>query len=202
MSRISPTLATRTCRVTSRIVDANGKTVGAAQTKPAKVAAWGSYTFDAQAAVTNPRLWSIEHPHLYSLITSVESDGVVTDHMETPFGIRTVLFDADKGFLLNGKPVEIKGTCNHQDHAGVGSALPDRIQDYRIARLKEMGCNAYRTSHNDPTPELLEACDRLGMLVMDEHRKMGTSPELLGQLERLVLRDRNHPSVILWSLGN
>ncbi len=192
----------KTCRVTSRIVDANGKTVGASQTKPAKVAAWGSYTFDAQAAVANPRLWSIEEPHLYSLITSVESDGVVTDHMETPFGIRTVLFDADKGFLLNGKPVKIKGTCNHQDHAGVGSALPDRLQYYRIERLKEMGSNGYRTSHNPPTPELLEACDRLGMLVMDETRMMSSNPEGLSQLERLVRRDRNHPSVVIWSLGN
>ncbi|PYX93939.1 MAG: beta-galactosidase, partial [Acidobacteria bacterium] len=116
--------------------------------------------------------------------------------------IRTVLFDADKGFLLNGKPVKIKGTCNHQDHAGVGSAIPDRLQYYRIERLKEMGSNGYRTSHNPPTPELLEACDRLGMLVMDETRMMSSNPEGLSQLERLVRRDRNHPSVVIWSLGN
>ena len=97
---------------------------------------------------------------------------------------------------------KIKGVCCHQDHAGVGSALPDRLQSYRIEKLKEMGCNAYRTSHNPPTPELLEACDRLGMLVMDENRLMGSSPELMNEFERLILRDRNHPSVIIWSLGN
>ena len=124
------------------------------------------------------------------------------DEVETPFGIRTIRFDPNKGFFLNGKRVEIKGTCNHQDHAGVGSALPDRIQEYRIERLKAMGCNAIRTSHNAPTPELLDACDRLGMLVMDEHRMIGSSPEILEQLESLVRRDRNHPSVILWSIGN
>ena len=109
---------------------------------------------------------------------------------------------ADKGFFLNGKPVKLKGTCNHHDHAGVGAALPDRLQYYRIERLKEMGCNAYRTSHNPPTPELLDACDRLGMLVMDETRMMSSSPEGLSQLERMVRRDRNHPSVVMWSLGN
>ncbi len=96
----------------------------------------------------------------------------------------------------------VKGTCNHQDHAGVGSALPDRVQYYRIQRLKDMGCNAYRTSHNPPTPELLDACDQLGMLVMDETRLFSSSSEGLSQLERLVRRDRNHPCVILWSVGN
>ena len=96
----------------------------------------------------------------------------------------------------------VKGTCNHQDHAGVGSALPDRLQYFRVARLKEMGGNAYRTSHNPPTPELLDACDRLGMLVMDETRRLDVTPQALGELERLILRDRNHPSVFIWSLGN
>ena len=96
----------------------------------------------------------------------------MVDRYETPFGIRTLRFDANNGFFLNGQHLEIKGTCNHQDHAGVGAALPDRIQYYRIERLKEMGSNAYRTSHNPPTPELLDACDRLGMLVMDETRMM------------------------------
>ena len=103
------------------------------------------------------------------------------DRAETPFGIRTVRFDKDSGLFLNGKPVKIKGVCCHQDHAGVGSALPDGLQYFRIRKLKEMGCNAYRTSHNPPTPELLEACDRLGMLVMDENRLMGSTPEPAGQ---------------------
>jgi len=132
----------------------------------------------------------------------VEVEGAAVDTYETEFGIRTLRFDADEGFFLNGKAVKIKGTCNHQDHAGVGAALPDRIQYYRIERLKAMGSNAYRTSHNLPTPELLDACDRLGMLVMDETRMMSSNPEGLSQLERLIRRDRNHPSVVIWSLGN
>ena len=108
----------------------------------------------------------------------------------------------DKGFLLNGKQVKIKGTCNHQDHAGVGEAIPDRIQAYRLERLKWMGSNGCRTSHNPPTPEFLDACDRMGMLVMDETRMMSSNPEGMSELERLIKRDRNHPSVVIWSLGN
>jgi beta-galactosidase len=192
----------KTCRVMSRIVDADGKVIASVQSKPAECEAWGSNTLASQATVSNPRLWSLEEPHLYTLITTVESEGAATDQVQTPFGIRTIRFDADKGFSLNGKPVKIKGTCNHQDHAGVGVALPDRLQYYRIERLKEMGSNGYRTSHNPPTPELLDACDRLGMLVMDETRMMSSSPEGLSQLERLVRRDRNHPCVVLWSLAN
>jgi len=124
------------------------------------------------------------------------------DTVETPFGIRTLRFDPDKGFFLNGKNIKLKGVCCHQDHAGVGAALPDRVHEFRIEKLKEMGCNAYRCSHNPPAPELLDACDRLGMLVMDENRIMESSPEILSQLKSLVLRDRNHPSIIMWSLGN
>ncbi len=140
---------------------------------------------------------------MYRLVTSIDSqNGEPLDQYETPFGIRTIRFDKDKGFLLNDKLVKIKGTCNHQDHAGVGSALPDRIQYYRIEKLRECGSNGYRTSHNPPTPELLDACDRLGMLVMDETRMMSSDSEGLSQLERMIRRDRNHPSVILWSLGN
>jgi beta-galactosidase len=152
--------------------------------------------------VSNPLLWSLEQPHLHQLVMTIEAGGAVVDRYETPFGIRTIRFDTDQGFFLNGKPVKIKGTCNHQDHAGVGSALPDRIQYYRIEKLKEMGVNGYRTSHNPPTPELLDACDRLGMLVMDETRTMSSSPEALANLEAMIRRDRNHPSVIIWSLGN
>ena len=107
-----------------------------------------------------------------------------------------------KGFSSTAQPCVIKGTCNHQDHAGVGAALPDALQYFRIARLKDMGDNAIRTSHNPPTPELLEACDRLGMLVMDENRLLGSDSRNLGRLERLVRRDRNHPSVFIWSLSN
>ena len=110
-------------------------------------------------------------------MTEVESAGTITDRYETRFGIRTLRFDADQGFFLNGKPVKIKGTCNHQDHAGVGVALPDAMQYFRVRKLQEMGCNALRTSHNPPTPELLDACDELGMLVLDETRMLSSNPE-------------------------
>ncbi len=151
---------------------------------------------------SKPELWSPESPTLYKLVTTLEASGQVVDRVETEFGIRTVAFDAEKGFLLNGQPYVIKGTCNHQDHAGVGAALPDRLQYFRIARLKEMGSNAYRCTHNPPTPELLEACDRLGMLVMDENRLLGSDAQNLDRLDRLIRRDRNHPSVFMWSIAN
>ena len=126
----------------------------------------------------------------------------VLDSYETTFGIRTVRFDPNEGFFLNGKHVKIKGTADHQDHAGVGIAVPDALQEFRIRQLKEMGSNAIRTAHNPPSPELLDACDRLGMLVLDENRLMGVNQEHFDCLERFMKRDRNHPSVVLWSLGN
>jgi beta-galactosidase len=150
----------------------------------------------------NPILWSPESPKLYKLVTTIKDHGKIVDRKETEFGIRTVGFDKDKGFLLNGQPYVLKGTCNHQDHAGVGAALPDDLQYFRIAKLKEFGCNAYRCSHNPPTPELLEACDRLGMIVMDEARLLGGDEENLRKWEDLIKRDRNHPSVAIWCVGN
>ena len=162
----------------------------------------------AEAAVTQltqvavPELWSPESPRLYKLVTTVESGGQTIDRKETEFGIRTVGFDAEKGFMLNGRPYVLKGTCNHQDHAGVGAALPDAVQYFRIAQLKKMGSNAYRSAHNAPTAELLEACDHLGMLVMDENRLVSSDAIHLKWLRELVRRDRNHASVAIWSLGN
>jgi beta-galactosidase len=126
----------------------------------------------------------------------------VVDRYETPFGIRSLHFDPEKGLFLNGKPVKVKGTCNHQDHAGLGVALPDSVQYYRVRKLQEMGCNAIRTSHNPPTPELLDACDELGMLIMDETRMLSSNPDGISQFENMIRRDRNHPSVLIWSMGN
>jgi beta-galactosidase len=151
--------------------------------------------------VPSPHLWSIEDPYLYRVITILKSKNKVIDSINTRFGIREISVAAN-GLFLNKKYIKIKGTCNHQDHAGVGSALPDYLQYYRIGLLKEMGANAYRTSHNPPTPELLEACDSLGMLVLDETRLLNSSPEYIHQFEKLILRDRNHPSVFMWSIGN
>jgi len=190
------------CRVVSRVVDAAGTVRASVTTDGVDVPAWGNIDVDQQATLRSAELWSLEEPHLYRLVTTIESAGKAVDDYRTTFGVRTIRFDADRGLFLNGRHVELKGTCNHQDHAGVGSALPDRLQYYRIAKLKEMGSNAYRASHNPPTPELLDACDRLGMLVLDETRMFSSSPEGLDQLERLILRDRNHPSVFCWSIGN
>src|ERR1019366_2216505 len=188
------------CRV--GLIDAAGKTVATAVSEPASIAAGEGYIFAMKAVVARPALWSCEEPNLYRAVTALEVDGKPVDQDAATFGIRTLKFDADKGFLLNGKSVKIKGTCNHQDHAGVGEAIPDRIQAYRLERLKWMGSNACRTSHNLPTPEFLDACDRMGMLVMDETRMVSSNPEGLSELERLIKRDRNHPSVVIWSLGN
>ena len=133
---------------------------------------------------------------------TVESAGKARDAERVSFGVRTIAWDADKGFFLNGKSVKIKGTCNHHDHAGVGAALPDRLQWYRVGVLKDMGGNAVRTSHNMPTPEWVEACDRLGMMMMCETRLMSSNPEGMAQLETMIKRYRNSPSIILWSMGN
>ena len=188
--------------VHAALVDAEGKTVATAVSQPATIAAGEGHTFEMKAVVGRPALWSCEEPHLYRAVTTLEVGGKAVDRDATTFGIRTLRFDVAKGFFLNGKPVKIKGTCNHQDHAGVGEAIPDRIQAYRLERLQWMGSNGCRTSHNPPTPEFLDACDRMGMLVMDETRMMSSNPEGMSELERLIKRDRNHPSVVIWSLGN
>ena len=189
------------CRVDVAIVDEAGRTVASAA-QPLAVNAGGEITRPLALDITQPDLWSVDSPRLYTAVTTVRVGPDVVDEVRTPFGIRTSRFDADRGFFLNGQALQLKGVCCHQDHAGIGVALPDAIQDYRIRRLKEMGCNAYRCSHNPPTPELLDACDRLGMLVMDENRLLSSTAEGLEQLRSLVCRDRNHPSVILWSLAN
>lgn len=187
--------------VTAEIISPEGQQLASVH-KMATLPGGSTTEVDQITRVSNPELWSPESPTLYKLITTVTRDGKIVDREETPFGIRTVGFDPDKGFLLNGEHYEIKGTCNHQDHAGVGSALPDRLQYFRISRLKDMGCNAYRTSHNEPTAELLDACDQLGMLVMDENRLLGSDPANLALFKQQILRDRNHPSVVIWSICN
>ena len=188
--------------LTEEIKDADGKLV--ASSREVAVALLTARSIDISVAlpVRDAKLWSVETPYLYKLIGTIRSEGKVVDRYQTAFGIRTIRFDSNRGFFLNGKHVEIKGTDDHQDHAGVGVAVPDTLNAFRVARLKEMGSNAIRTSHNPPTPELLDACDRMGMLVLDENRIMGTTPDDHDHLKRLIVRDRNHPSVVLWSLGN
>ncbi len=159
-------------------------------------------SFISSLKVNAPQLWDVDNPNLYRLVTEVKQEGKVVDRYETQFGIRSIRFDAALGFFLNGKPLKLKGTNNHQDHAGVGTALPDGLQYFRIQKLKEMGSNAYRCSHHPPAPELLEACDRLGMLVIDETRLMGINDYHLETVRQMIERDRNHPSVFCWSVGN
>jgi beta-galactosidase len=188
--------------IAQTIQDADGKPIASAEIKSLIIKPGETKEYPCLLDVNNPKLWSLESPYLHKLITTLRSNGEVVDRYETAFGIRSVRFDPNEGLFLNGKHVAIRGTNNHQDHAGVGTAIPDALQEFRITKLKSMGCNAYRCSHNPPTPELLDACDRLGMLVLDENRLMGVSPEHFQQLERMILRDRNHPCVIAWSIGN
>jgi beta-galactosidase len=190
-----------TATLTWQILDPDGKEM-AKVSELAKINSGSDSEVGRLAKVSSPALWSPEAPNLYKLVTTVETAGKIVDRTETPFGIRTVAFDTTNGFSLNGKPYVIRGVCNHQDHAGVGSALPDALQDFRVKELKEMGGNAVRTSHNEPTAELLDACDRLGMLVMDENRLFGSDAQNLANLDQQIRRDRNHPSVFIWSLAN
>jgi beta-galactosidase len=189
-------------RLRADVVDAGGRVVANASAPAMSLEPWASRTLSLAIDVTAPALWSIETPQLYRLRTTIQSGGTTVDVHETPFGIRSIRFDPDAGFLLNGRHVELQGLCNHQDHAGVGVAVPDRLQAFRVERLKAMGANAWRTAHNPPAPELLDACDRLGLLVLDETRLFSSNAEGLSQLERMVRRDRNHPCVIAWSIAN
>ena len=195
-------LSAANCTVYTYITNREGQQLAQTKEQPLTLAINGKGTINQKIDINNPRLWSLEDPYLYRVVSVIKSGNTIIDVQKQRFGIRTLRFDANEGFFLNGKYVKIHGTNNHQDHAGLGSALPDYINYYRIRLLKDMGVNAYRTSHNAPTPELLDACDSLGMLVLDENRLLNSSPEYINQLERLILRDRNHPSVFLWSIGN
>lgn len=195
-------LESQTCEVSQRLLDANGNEV--AKCSGASVSLQPKETLGCKQQMTleNPHLWSTADPYLYKVETTVKVDGKVTDVYETTTGIRDIAFDADKGFLLNGKQLKLKGVNLHQDHAGVGAAMPEALMEWRIKQLKKIGCNAYRSSHNPMTPALLDICDREGILVIDENRLAGINTEHQRLLEKMIKRDRNHPSIILWSDGN
>ncbi len=185
------------------VIDPDGKKVATIKSSTFELQPGEVVSESASILVKNARLWSLDTPQLYTLLTElIGPKGETIDSYETNFGIREIHFDPNKGFFLNGKHVKLKGSNNHQDHAGVGVAVPDALVEFRLRKLKEMGNNAYRASHHPATPALLDACDRLGMLVIDENRLMGINDYHLDQLEHMIKRDRNHPSVILWSLGN
>ena len=148
------------------------------------------------------RRWSIDSPYLYTLKVRLFYDGELSDVVTRRFGVRTLEFSPEKGLLLNGEAVKLRGANMHLDHAGVGVAVPDELWRYRISRLQEYGFNAIRTSHNCASVSMLDLCDEMGVLVIDENRQFGVNQEQLRQLRNMIDRDRNHPSVILWSVGN
>ncbi|MGC1376704.1 MAG: beta-galactosidase GalA [Anaerolineales bacterium] len=199
---VNESQAAATFDIEETVVDAEGQNVLTGHTRRLSLQPGEQKEFRSEHRLEQPRLWSLESPHLYSLETLIRSQGAVVDACETAFGVRTARFDPDEGFLLNGQCVKLVGVNLHQDHAGVGVAVPDALHEYRLRRMKAMGCNAVRSSHHPPAPAFLEACDRLGVLVIDENRLMGCNPEHFSCLERLIKRDRNHPSVAIWSLGN
>lgn len=195
-------LESQTCEVSQRLLDADGNEVAKCSGTSILLQPKETLGCKQQMTLENPHLWSTADPYLYKVETTVKVDGKVTDVYETTTGIRDIAFDADKGFLLNGKQLKLKGVNLHQDHAGVGAAMPEALMVWRIKQLKKIGCNAYRSSHNPMTPALLDICDREGILVIDENRLAGINTEHQRLLEKMIKRDRNHPSIILWSDGN
>ena len=159
-------------------------------------------TFKYDVTFEDPHLWTPTDPYLYTCVSKLLVDDKVVDSVSTKFGCRQVKFHKKDGFLINNVRTRLKGVNMHQDHAGVGSGIPDALLLWRMRQLKKMGCNAYRSSHNPMTPALLDICDSLGILVIDENRLSGTSEYQLMSLAKMIERDRNHPSIILWSLGN
>jgi beta-galactosidase len=159
-------------------------------------------TIRQETLLRAPELWSLEQRNLYRLRSEVHEGGRLIDATETRFGIRTIRFDPERGFFLNGEPVKLLGTANHHDHAGVGTGIHEALHRWRVAQLQGMGSNSWRSAHNPPATALLDACDEMGMLMICEQRYNSSDHESLSQLERMIRRDRNHPCVILWSLGN
>jgi len=205
--------AARQIQLTTTLLDPEGDAVGSAK-KVSQIDANGHAIFDQSITVANPRLWSLDSPVQYKAVTRVSSSAGTLDSTSTPFGVRTIQFTVDKGFFLNGKHVIIQGVCDHHDLGALGSAVYTRGLQRQLEILKSMGCNAIRTSHNPPAPALLDLCDKMGFIVMDEafdewkdnKTKFGyghffdqwSEPDIVSMLDR----DRNHPSIILWSIGN
>jgi beta-galactosidase len=216
---------TQNLEIVSEILAADGKEIG--RTSSVQILpATGEFTAHQEITVKNPVLWDVNSPTLYTATTLLRIDGKTIDEVSVPFGIRSFYFDKDKGFFLNDKNMKIKGVCIHHDGGCVGAAVPEKIWEIRLEKLKSVGCNSIRTSHNPVAPELLDLCDKMGFLVMDEafdeweysKRKWinGWNHSIAGydgassyfdewsirDLKDMMNRDKNHPSVILWSIGN
>ncbi|GAA5022152.1 beta-galactosidase [Marivirga lumbricoides] len=199
--------------ITHYITD-NGKKLASAQSQTISIEANKNKKITQSFTLKNPTLWSVKQPHMYSLITEITVEGKVVDQYETPVGIRSFKFDLDKGFILNGKSVKIKGVCLHHDLGPLGAAVNTRAIERQLEIMKEMGVNGIRTAHNPPAPELLDLCDEMGFIVMDESFDIWESSKTTfdygtewdewhkKDLEDQILRDRNHPSIFMWSIGN
>jgi beta-galactosidase len=206
---------TANVHLVTQIIDSNGSIVGNGRAMDREATERGR-TFHAAITIENPRLWSIADGNLYSVVTRVVSNanGETLDEVTTPFGIREAVFKSDTGFWLNGRNIKIKGVCLHHDGGAFGAAVPPDVWRYRLQRLRELGVNAIRTAHNPPAPEFLDLCDRMGFLVMDEFFDCWTVGKRTHDYHKFfeewahrdmrdtILRDRNHPSIILWSVGN
>ncbi len=209
----------------SNIVAPDGRVV-ASLSQSGSLDAYAEQTFVPQIKIADPELWSMESPNMYTLRSVLKAGDEIVQEVSTPFGIRTIAFDPDKGFFLNNKTVKLKGVCLHHDAGCLGAAVPDKVLEWRLRLMKDLGANAIRTSHNPPAPELLDMCDRLGLLVKDEAFDEFTPPKnkwiagwnagqpskfgygeiftewSVRDMEDLVRRDRNHPCIIMWSIGN
>lgn len=189
------------CTVTAEIYDECGKLIVSGD-EFAFIESDSEKTVKMKLNTKNPKLWDLDSPALYKAVCKVCKNGEVIDENSVNFGFRTFKFDGEKGFFLNGKHIKLKGAACHPDHGGLGNAVPEAINHYRVKLLKEMGANAYRCGHNWHNKEVLDACDKYGILVMDENRRFETYEENLKNLRTMIKRDRNHPSVIMWSLYN
>lgn len=191
---------TKNISLVSKVVDKRGIVLDT-KTFSQLLAPFEEVEISQMGSIKTPKFWSPETPNLYKVLTEVSEAGNIIDIYETTFGVRTVEINKN-GVFLNGKLYPVKGTCNHQDFAGIGVAVPDKINWYKIKVLKEAGSNAYRCTHHMPTPEVLDMCDSIGMLVLDENRHLSSSEDGLKDLSTMLYRDRNHPSIFMWSLEN
>ena len=195
-------LAAQNAVIDIALKDSKGAVIATKRSASTEIKGVSEHEFVMQLSASNISLWSVENPNLYTVEVSVNNDGKKTDAQTVKIGFRTTEFTADKGFFLNGKHLKIVGVNIHQDFAGVGCAVPKALQIERVKMLKQYGFNGIRTSHNPVNPDLLDACDSLGMLILEETRLEGINDYHKTQLQRMIFRDRNHPCIIAWSVGN
>ncbi|UVP12295.1 DUF4982 domain-containing protein [Bacteroides ovatus] len=201
---------TQTLIISQQVLDARGKAVTQNDSKKLTLPSQDTSDLKQILSLNHPQLWNLENPQMYQMETIIRAGSKIIDIYRTPFGVRTFKFDPKQGFSLNGKQIKLKGMCLHQDAGSMGVAVPDRSYERRLEILKEYGCNAIRCAHNQPSPEFLDMCDRMGFIVIDEafdKWKSGYYEKYFDEwwqkdLENMLLRDRNHPSIVLWSIGN